>query len=86
MNTPKEGQGTRAAVPPPPRKQFLPADAKLKVVGASENMQDERLAPMTFNMPRDWHTRFKMTAASRGLSMKELLMLAFDAWESQQAK
>lgn len=86
MSKPKEGQGTRAAVPPPPRKQFLPLEARLQIVGAADHMQDERLAPMTFNMPRDWHTRFKMTAASRGLSMKELLTEAFEAWESRQAK
>lgn len=73
---------TRAAVPSPPRKSFLPeAPAP---VGAADNMTAERLAPMTFNMPRDWHARFKMTAAMRGMSMKDLLIESFAAWEKQQ--
>jgi hypothetical protein len=71
---------TRAAVPPPPR-QFLPnIDAPLP----ASNMRAEDIAPMTFNMPRDWHTRFKMTATAYGMNMKELLLESFAAWEREQ--
>lgn len=50
----------------------------------AQNMSDEKLAPMTFNMPRDWHTRFKMTAALHNMSMKDLLVESFDLWERLQ--
>jgi hypothetical protein len=44
-------------------------------------MKGEKLVGMTFNMPRDWHTRFKMTAVSRGMDMKDLLIECFATWE-----
>lgn len=73
---------TRAAVPPP-RKNFLP---DTDTVSAANNMKGERLAPMTFNMPRDWHTKFKMTATAHGMNMKDLLLESFAAWERERAK
>ncbi|PZR92274.1 MAG: hypothetical protein DI537_13890 [Stutzerimonas stutzeri] len=81
MNEPK----TRAAVPPP-RKSFLPESAAVvaSVPVAANNMKGERLAPMTFNMPREWHTRFKVTAATLGIDMKQLLVESFAAWEREQ--
>jgi hypothetical protein len=48
---------------------------------AADNMKDERLAPMTFNMPPDWHREFKATAAMNGISMKDLLIESFAAWQ-----
>jgi len=39
---------------------------------------------MTFNMERDWHTKFKMTAVSRGMDMRQLLIESFAAWEREQ--
>lgn len=76
MSEPK----TRANVPAP-RKSFLPEPATAAPVGAADNMKGEDMASMTFVMPRDWHTRFKMTAALRGISMKDLLVESFDVWE-----
>lgn len=73
---------TRAAVPPPKRKSFLP-DTKM-VVAPANNMNGERIAPMTFNMPRDWHTEFKTTAVLHGMNMKELLVASFNAWKREQ--
>jgi len=80
-----ETKQTRAAVPPP-RKSFLPDPVVATPVGAADNMKAERLAPMTFNMPRDWHTRFKMTATAHGMNMKELLIASFAAWEREQKR
>ena len=73
---------TRAAVPPP-RQNFLP---EIVPVSAANNMKGERLAPMTFNMPRDWHTKFKMTATANGMNMKDLLLECFAAWERESAR
>lgn len=39
---------------------------------------------MTFNMERDWHTKFKMAAVSRGMDMRQLLIESFAAWEREQ--
>ena len=50
---------------------------------ASDNFQTERLVGMTFNMPESWHTEFKVTAATRGISMRELLIQSFEAWKKQ---
>ena len=46
-------------------------------------MEDDRIAPlvgMTFNMPREWHTKFKVTAAVKGITMHELLENSFRAY------
>ncbi|SOC90023.1 hypothetical protein SAMN05216358_0039 [Rhizobium sp. AN5] len=77
---------TRATPPPPPRKQssFLAPSATEERAEAANNMKAEKLVGMTFNMPRDWHTRFKMTAVSRGLDMKEFLMECFATWEKAE--
>lgn len=81
----KPEQNTRAAVPAPKRKSgTLPPPPP--VAKPADNMKGERLAPMTFNMPRDWHTRFKVTATTEGLNMKELLIACFEAWERERAR
>lgn len=73
------------SIPAPKRKtQFLPETPAAPA--PADNMRAERLAPMTFNMPKDWHTRFKMTAVQHGMNMKELLMESFEAWEEKQAR
>ena len=41
---------------------------------------EERLVGMTFNMPVEWHMRFKIAAVASGMSMKELLVDSFAAW------
>lgn len=43
----------------------------------------EKLVMMSFNMPLAWHTHFKMTAASRNISMKELLVECFECWQRE---
>lgn len=78
MSVPK----TRAAVPAPRNKSFLPTEGA-KVAPAT-NMSKERLAPMTFNMPIDWHRRFKMAAVQEGINMKDLLFQCFEAWLREQ--
>ena len=71
---------TRAQVPPP-RSKFLPED--LTPVKAADNMKADRLVPMTFNMPVQWHTQFKMTATLHQMNMKELLIESFAAWQRE---
>lgn len=71
---------TRAVVPPPKKKGFLPEQAEVK---PANNMKGEKLADMTFKMPRDWHTEFKTTATLNGMNMKELLIASFDAWKRE---
>ena len=74
---------TRATPIRPPRSSFLGAGAMAPTVPA-DNMSGQPMVSMTFVMPRDWHTRFKATAAMRGVSMKDLLIEAFDIWEREQ--
>ena len=47
----------------------------------SQNFGERRIS-MTFNMPEDWHRRFKIAAAARGMSMKEMLVELFDQYEA----
>lgn len=85
MSSKKNASGTtRATVPPPRSRSFLPASDDQ--IGAANNMRGDRLAPMTFNMPRDWHTKFKMTAVAHGMNMKDLLIESFAAWEREQER
>ena len=76
---------TRELGSAPKRKaSFVPE--KSAEVGAANNMNAERLAPMTFNMPKSWHLEFKVEAATRGISMKELMVDCFAAYNKQKAK
>lgn len=69
----------KAITPPPPpkNKEFLPE----RQVQAADNMKRKKEVMMSFNMPTDWHVRFKTTAVMKGLSMKDLLIEVFDEWE-----
>ena len=76
----EEEKKSRATIAPPAKKKntFLPtADAPVRV---ADNMKEEKIVGMTFNMPFEWHTQFKVAASLNGLSMKELLVESFDAW------
>lgn len=49
-----------------------------------DNMSAIKTADMTFKMPPAWHSRFKATASMHRMSMKELLVASFEAWEREQ--
>lgn len=71
---------TRANIQPPrSSRSFLPDTPPPSE--ASDNMSAEELMNMTFTVPRDFRTRFKMTAFRHNLSMKDLLFEAFALWE-----
>lgn len=50
---------------------------------AADNPRRDRVG-MTFNMERDWHTKFKLTAISRGMNMRQLFIESFAVWEREQ--
>lgn len=54
--------------------------AKEAAIQPSNNLPDERLVGMTFNMPKEWHTKFKMTALTEDISMRDLLFRCFDVY------
>ncbi len=77
---------TRANVPQPPKskvKDFLPKDQQ---VATAKNLRRAKVVPMTFNMPQDWHTEFKVTAAQENITMKDLLIASFEAWKRENGR
>ena len=77
-----QAKKTRAAVPPPKSKSFLP---ETKAVQAANNMKDKREIGMTFNMPPAWHAEFKITATMDGYKdMKALLIECFEAYKREK--
>jgi hypothetical protein len=83
----------------PVRSSFMPSPQieptmalRTPIEQPANNMNGERLAPMTFNMPMPWHAEFKSTAAAlgvergHGVSMKDLLVECFDAWKREKAR
>jgi hypothetical protein len=54
--------------------------------GASDNLPDERVIGMTFNMPQSWHNQFKIRAVTEGKSMRQLLLDCFDAYKRENDK
>lgn len=63
------------------RKPVAVTDIKDTKVAA--NLPTERLVGMTFNMPKDWHREFKMTAVIEGISMHELLLQCFETYKKK---
>lgn len=59
-----------------------------KKVKATKNFKaaddENKDAGMTFVMPREWHTEFKVTATMEGMSMRDLLIQSFEAWKREQ--
>lgn len=51
------------------------------LAGDASVEKSEDLVGMTFTMPRQWHTEFKMRSAQEGLKMKELLIKMFDEYK-----
>lgn len=54
-----------------------------KPIKASENFK-KKLVGMTFNVPPEWHKRFKMASIQENMTMHDLLYKCFDAYLSQQ--
>lgn len=65
------------------KKPASVTDIKEHAADASDNFAAERQVGMTFNMPRSWHTEFKMRATQEGMSMRDLLFASFDAFKKQ---
>lgn len=80
-----EVKPTRASIAPP-KKSFLPSSATGEAVQPADNMQAKSLTGMTFNVPKDWHTRFKVGATLHGLTMHEFLYKVFDEWEKDRKR
>ena len=53
--------------------------------GASDNFSAPHIS-MTFNVDPVWHSRFKVEAAIRGITMKELFLECFALYEKQGRK
>ena len=89
--TTEQNAPTRASVGAPPSRSnssFLAEASIGEEVEAADNMKKSAkakgLVGMTFNMPKHWHTRFKLTATARGIKMNELLLECFAAYEREQ--
>ena len=66
------------------RRPASVVDIKRSAPEAADNFATEQLVGMTFNMPKDWHTEFKMTAVVEGIPMRDLLVRCFDAWKKSR--
>ena len=77
MNEPK----TKAQLGPPPRGKKLSMGEMITPVAAN-NMSEKGLKDLSFKVDPDFHHKFKTTASSYRLSMKDLLEECFDAWEN----
>lgn len=66
------------------RKTISTVDRRPDAAVVSDNFSEEKQVGMTFNMPRSWHTEFKIAAASQGVPMREFLMTLFAEWKSRQ--
>lgn len=45
---------------------------------------NKTISSLSFNVPTDWHLKFKITAAAYGMTMRELLFASFEAWLREQ--
>jgi hypothetical protein len=72
-----------AKVPPPPgaRRRGLLAEVPAPVT-APDNLSKPAvgLQDLNFKVDNDFHRTFKLVATMKGMSMKELLEGAFNAW------
>lgn len=68
-------------VPPPPRKRGIASQVPTPAA-ASENLAvpNSGIQDLNFKVSPVMHRAFKLTAASRGLSMKELFEASFRCW------
>lgn len=60
-------------------------DAAPSMDAAANNMKAEKWADLNFKVSPDFHRKFKSTAVTSGMSMKELLEEAYNAWVDKQA-
>lgn len=77
----------KPAVPPRPgaKAGFLGAiETTMQVDRPADNMSAIKTADMTFKMDPVWHKQFKGTAVAYGMTMKELLLEAFEAWKREK--
>jgi len=77
-------------VPPPPKRALT---SRLQMTppaptAAPDNLSKptEEIQDMNFKVSASLHREFKLTAVSRGMSMKELLEASFRAWKELYGK
>lgn len=51
----------------------------------TQEPEQEKLVGMTFNMPKSWHTAFKMRALQEDKTMHELLFTVFEHYKRTSA-
>lgn len=78
----EDGKPTKAVPVRPARPSFL--GSAVAPTAPANNMSAGNDASMTFVMPRNWHREFKATASLHDMTMKDLLIEAFDAWKREQ--
>ena len=64
-----------------------PADLAPHLIGTKGNVERPQTGtsnePLTFKVSAEFKRRFRMAAADRGIRLNELLVQAFEAWETQ---
>jgi hypothetical protein len=64
-----------------------PADLAPHLIGTKGKVERPQVGtpnePLTFKVSAEFKRRFRMAAADRGIRLNELLVQAFEAWESR---
>lgn len=74
---------TRARVPAPPKQRLMASAPPPTFVPDNLSKSSDNLQDLNFKVTPDFHRKFKVTATSWGMSMKELLEASFKAWIDQ---
>lgn len=78
--TPNKPAPTKAAIAKKPQTMKFLGALEGAPAFTADNMDAVKLRDLNFKVDPEFHTKFKMTAAASGKSMKELLEEAFDLW------
>ncbi len=74
-----------AAVIPPPKKRGFGLDKLVaEPAAAADNMKEEEMVKLTFNVPLAFHTELKTVAGAHRITMKEILFEGYDLWKQKK--
>lgn len=69
-------KSTKANVPPPPRQRLMAEAPAPTMVPDNLSRSDNKLVDLNFKVSPDFHRMVKSLAATRGMTMKDLLEAA----------
>ena len=76
----------KSRIPPPTSQNYATAQVETPTIPDNLSRANDEIKDLNFKVDPAFHRQFKLTASAWGMSMKELLEAAYNAWIDQHGE